>query len=192
MVIVFPLIVLAFLSFVGGWIGIPKVIGELFGGIPNKFEHFLSPVFEFAEEYVKVHSLVEAHHSAAMEWGLMGLSVLIAVVGISIAFVLYVKDNTLPARFTATFPALHRAVYNKWYIDELYDFLFVNPCKALGNFLWKGFDVVVIDGIVDGVATVVMAISGVLKNLQSGYVHNYAMSMALGVVVIVGGFIFFR
>ena len=120
----------------------------------------------------------------------MGTSVLIAVAGISIAFVLYVASPAIPARFTAAFPALHRAVYNKWYVDELYDFLFVNPCKAFGNFLWKGFDVVVIDGIVDGVAKVVMGISGVLKNLQSGYVHNYALSMALGVVVIVACYIF--
>jgi NADH-quinone oxidoreductase subunit L len=190
MVIVFPLIVLAFLSVVGGYIGMPKVIGELFGGIPNYFEHFLAPVFEFSEEYVKGHAHAAAHHSAALEWGLMGLSVVIAVIGIGIAFVMYVANNTLPARFTATFPALHRAVFNKWYIDELYDFLFVNPCKALGNFLWKGFDVVVIDGIVDGTAKVVMGISGVLKNLQSGYVHNYALSMALGVVVIIAFYIF--
>ena len=103
---------------------------------------------------------------------------------------MYVANNTLPAKFTAAFPALHRAVYNKWYIDELYDFLFVNPCKALGNFLWKGFDVVVIDGIVDGTAKVVMGISGMMKNLQSGYVHNYALSMALGVVVIIAFYIF--
>jgi NADH-quinone oxidoreductase subunit L len=190
MVIVFPLIVLAFLSFVGGWIGIPKVIGELFGGIPNKFEHFLAPVFEFSEEFATTHGHAVAQHSAALEWGLMGLSVVIAVIGIGIAFVMYVANNTLPAKFTATFPALHRAVFNKWYVDELYDFLFVNPCKAFGNFLWKGFDVVVIDGIVDGTAKVVMGISGMLKNLQSGYVHNYALSMALGVVVIIAFYIF--
>ena len=190
MVIVFPLIILASLSVVGGYIGLPKVIGELFGGIPNYFEHFLAPVFEFSEEYVKSHAHETAHHSAALEWGLMGLSVVIAVFGIGLAFVMYVANNTLPAKFTAAFPALHRAVFNKWYVDELYDFLFVNPCKALGNFLWKGFDVVVIDGIVDGTAKVVMGISGVLKNLQSGYVHNYALSMALGVVVIIAFYIF--
>jgi len=189
MVIVFPLIVLAVLSFVGGWVGIPKVIGDVLGGVTNKFEHFLAPVFEFSEHYVAAHAHT-AHHSHALEWGLMGLSVVIAVVGIGIAFVMYVANNTLPARFTAAFPALHRAVYNKWYIDELYDFLFVNPCKALGNFLWKGFDVVVIDGIVDGTAKVVMGISGMMKNLQSGYVHNYALSMALGVVVIIAFYIF--
>jgi NADH-quinone oxidoreductase subunit L len=120
----------------------------------------------------------------------MGLSVVIACIGIAIAFVLYVVSPSIPAKFTEAFPALHRAVFNKWYIDELYDFVFVNPCKAFGNFLWKGFDVVVIDGIVDGVAKVVMGISAGIKSLQSGYVHNYALSMALGVVVIVAFYIF--
>ncbi|KAF0221268.1 MAG: NADH-quinone oxidoreductase subunit [Geobacteraceae bacterium] len=190
MVIVFPLIVLAFLSVVGGYIGMPKIIGELLGGIPNYFEHFLAPVFEFSEEYVKSQAHATAHHSLVLEWGLMGVSVVIALVGISIAFVLYIASPSLPAKFTAAFPALHRAVYNKWYIDELYDFLFVNPCKALGNFLWKGFDVVVVDGIVDGVGKSVLGISAALKNLQSGYVHNYALSMALGVVVIIAFYLF--
>ncbi|GFE56883.1 NADH-quinone oxidoreductase subunit L [Geobacter sp. AOG1] len=190
MVIVFPLIVLAFLSVVGGYIGMPKILGELLGGIPNYFEHFLAPVFEFSEEFTKAHAHVAGHHSVALEWGLMGLSVLIAFVGIGIAFVLYVKDTTIPAKFTSAFPALHRAVYNKWYIDELYDFLFVNPCKALGNFLWKGFDVVVVDGIVNGVGSIVMGFSGILRYIQSGYVFNYAFSMTLGAVVIVAFYIF--
>src|SRR5574340_363106 len=63
MVIVFPLIVLALLSVVGGYIGLPKIIGELFGGIPNYFEHFLAPVFEFSAEYVKSQAHPTAHHS---------------------------------------------------------------------------------------------------------------------------------
>jgi NADH-quinone oxidoreductase subunit L len=190
MVIVFPLIVLALLSVVGGYVGLPKVIGELLGGIPNYFEHFLAPVFVFSEEFVKANGHAGGHHSAALEWGLMGLSVAIAFVGIAIAFTMYVKNTAIPGRFTTAFPALHRAVYNKWYVDEIYDFLFVNPCKALGNFLWKGFDVVVVDGIVNGVATVVKGFSGVLRYSQSGLIHNYAMTMALGVVVIVAFYIF--
>jgi NADH-quinone oxidoreductase subunit L len=158
-------------------------------GVTNLFEHFLEPVFKFSEEYVKAGHAV-AEHSAAFEWGMMGVSIIIAVIGILIASVMYLKDTTLPGKFTAAFPGLHRAVYNKWYVDELYDFLFVNPCKALGNFLWKGFDVLVIDGIVDGVAAVVRGFSGVLRNIQTGYVHNYALSMALGVVVIIAFYIF--
>jgi NADH-quinone oxidoreductase subunit L len=182
--------VLGFLAAVGGYIGMPKLIGELFGGIPNYFEHWLEPVFELATEYSHTYAHQVGHHSLVLEWGLMGLSVVIALVGIAIAFTLYVTNKDLPGKFTATFPALHRAVYNKWYIDELYDFLFVNPCKAFGQFLWKGFDVIVVDGIVNGVANVVMGFSGIFRYMQSGYVYNYAFSMALGVVVILGYYIF--
>ncbi|WP_243374324.1 NADH-quinone oxidoreductase subunit L [Geotalea sp. SG265] len=189
-VITLPLMVLGFLAVVGGYVGIPKVIGEVFGGIPNLFEHYLEPVFRISEEFAKEHVQVTAHHSAALEWGLMGTSVLIAVVGISIAYALYIVSPSIPAKFTAAFPGLHRAVYNKWYIDELYDLLFVNPCKALGRFLWKGFDVVIVDGIVNGVAKVTMGFSGVLRHVQSGFVHNYALTMALGMVVIVGFYLF--
>ncbi len=190
-VITIPLIVLGFLALVGGYVGIPKVIGELFGGIPNYFEHYLAPVFEISEEFVKQNAhAAGAHHSAALEWGLMGTSVVIAVIGISIAFALYVVSPQIPAKFTAAFPALHRAVYNKWYVDEIYDFIFVNPCKAFGNFLWKGFDVLVVDGIVNGVAKVFMGVSTGMKGLQSGYVHNYAFGMVAGVVAILAFYLF--
>ena len=189
-VITIPLIVLGFLALVGGYIGLPKLIGDLFGGIPNYFEHWLDPVFAKAHEYSTQYAHVGAHHSHALEWGLMGLSVLIALVGITIAFTMYIKNTELPGKFTSTFPALHRAVYNKWYIDELYDYVFVNPCKAFGGFLWKGFDVVVIDGIVNGVGNVVMGFSGVFRFMQSGLIQNYAFSMAFGVVVILGYYLF--
>jgi NADH-quinone oxidoreductase subunit L len=120
----------------------------------------------------------------------MGLSVVIALVGIMIAFTMYVQNTKLPGKFVTTFPALHRAVYNKWYVDEIYDCIFVNPCKALGKFLWKGFDVLIVDGVVNGVANVVMGFSGIFRYMQSGYIYNYAFSMALGVVVMLGYFVF--
>lgn len=186
LVITIPLMVLGFLATVGGFLGMPKVMGAL----PNYLEHWLDPVFELATEYSTKYAHVGGHHSHALEWGLMGLSVAIAVVGIMIALTLYVKNTGAPAKFVKTFPALHRAVYNKWYIDELYDFLFVNPCKSLGRFLWKGFDVLIVDGVVNGVANTVMAFSGVFRFVQSGYIFNYAFSMALGVVVMLGYFIF--
>ena len=184
MVIVLPLIVLAFLSAVGGFIGMPKLFG-----VANMFEGFLSPVFNLSEEYMKAgHGIVQ--HSHQLEWGMMGMSIGIAATGIFIAFIMYIKDTTLPGRFTAAFPVLHRLVYNKWYVDEIYDFLIVNPCKAFSRFLWKGFDVVVVDGLINGVATLVMGASRQLKNIQTGYLHNYALSMAIGVVVIVACYMF--
>jgi NADH-quinone oxidoreductase subunit L len=190
MVIVIPLIVLALLSIVGGYIGLPKLIGDVVGGIPNYLEHYLEPVFANANAYMKANVHGDHHHSHALEWGLMGFSVVIALIGISIAALLYLVKPELPKKFTAAFPALHRAVYNKWYIDELYDFLIVNPCKSLGNFLWKGFDVLVVDGLVNGVAHVVMAFGGVARYMQTGQIYNYAWTMAFGVVVIVGYYLF--
>ncbi|GFO58672.1 NADH-quinone oxidoreductase subunit L [Geomonas silvestris] len=189
-VITLPLVVLACLSIVGGYVGIPKVIGETLGGIPNMWEHYLEPVFAYSTEYMKHAGAHGEAHSVAMEWGLMGVSVIIAFAGIGLAAALYIVKPTIPAAFTNAFPALHRAVYNKWYMDEIYDFAFVNPCKALGNFLWKGFDVVVVDGCVNGVAAVVKGFSGMLRYVQTGLVHNYAFSMTLGVVVIVAAYLF--
>ena len=188
-VIVFPLIVLAILSMIGGYIGLPKLIGDLVGGVPNYLEHYLSPVFANANEYMHAHAH-HGEHSHSLEWGLMGVSVVIALVGITIAYMLYIVNPEIPRKFTNAFPGLHRAVYNKWYIDELYDFIFINPCKALGRFLWKGFDVVVIDGIVNGVAQAVMGVGGVIRYMQTGQIHNYAWTMAVGVVVIIGYYLF--
>ncbi|MDD2899365.1 MAG: NADH-quinone oxidoreductase subunit L [Desulfuromonadaceae bacterium] len=186
LVITIPLMVLGTLAVFGGYLGMPKLLGML----PNYFEHWLEPVFELANEYGGTYAHHGAHPSHAVEWGLMGLSVVIALVGIAIAFTMYVKNTELPGKFVATFPTLHRAVYNKWYIDEIYDYVFVNPCKALGQFLWKGFDVLIVDGVVNGVANVVMGFSGIFRYMQSGYIYNYAFSMALGVVVMLGYFIF--
>jgi NADH-quinone oxidoreductase subunit L len=186
LVITIPLMVLGFLAVVGGYLGMPKLLGML----PNYFEHWLEPVFELANEYGSKYAHQGAHPSHAIEWGLMGLSVVIALVGISIAFTMYVKNTELPGKFVAAFPTLHRAVFNKWYIDEIYDYVFVNPCKAAGQFLWKGFDVLIVDGVVNGVANVVMGFSGIFRYIQSGYIYNYAFSMALGVVVMLGYFIF--
>ncbi len=189
MVIVIPLIILAFFSVTSGYIGLPHVIGHALGHIPNYIEHYLDPVFANAIAYMQANTN-QVHYSDGVVWGLMAVSVLIAVVGIAIAYSLYIANPSIPGKFTSTFPALHRAVYNKWYIDEIYDFVIVNPCKSLGRFLWKGFDVVVVDGCVNGVAKIVMSFGGVIRYVQTGQIYNYAWSMAFGVVVIVGYYLF--
>jgi NADH-quinone oxidoreductase subunit L len=188
LVITLPLMVLALLSIVGGWIGIPKLLGEMVG-VQNQLEAYLEPVFAYSTNYM-AHANLHGMHSEGAEMGLMGVSVLIACTGIAIAWFLYIAKPSIPASFTATFPALHRAVYKKWYVDEIYDFVFVNPCKALGQFLWKGFDVLIVDGVVNGVAAVFRGFSGILRHVQTGFVHNYAFTMALGVVVIVAVYLF--
>ena len=179
--ITIPLMVLAFLALIGGYIGVPKILGGA-----NRFDAFLAPVFEHAQHANEIH----AHGTHATEYTLMAVSVAIAIVGIFTAWVMYVRNPELPGKFVARFECAHRVIFNKWYIDELYDAVFVNPCKKIGTFLWRGFDVKVVDGVVNGCAWVVKGIGTGLRYTQSGYLYNYAMVMVVGVVVIVGFFVF--
>lgn len=179
--ITIPLMVLGLLAVVGGYVGVPKILGGI-----NRFEHFLAPVFEQTQHHYEIN----AHGAHSTEYMMMGISVGIAAFGILLAWTMYVKNPELPAKFTAKFAGLYKVVYNKWYVDELYDFLFVNPCKKIGTFLWRGFDVKVVDGAVNGVAWVVKGLGSGLKYTQSGYLHNYAVAMVVGVVVIVGYYVF--
>ncbi|MDX9708716.1 MAG: NADH-quinone oxidoreductase subunit L [Trichloromonas sp.] len=186
LVITIPLMVLGLLAVVGGYIGIPHVIGNLVGHIPNYFGDFLAPVFAPTQE---LHH-ISAHGTAAAEFGLMGISVGIALCGIFLAYIMYIKNPALPGKFVASFTGLWRAVFNKWYVDELYDALVVNPTKKFGTFCWKGFDVRVVDGVVNGIGKLINVFSNALRYTQTGFAHNYAMSMALGVVVILAFYVF--
>ncbi len=187
--ITIPLMVLAALAAAGGFLGVPHVLGNFFGHMPNYLEHFLAPVFEHAQVLNGIAVKPELAHSVALEFSMMGASIGIAAFGILGAWFMYIKTPTLPGKFVASFPGLWKAVYNKWYIDELYDAVFVNNCKRIGTFLWKGFDVRVVDGIVNGTAWVVKGIGSGLRYTQTGFLHNYAMGMVVGVVVIVGYYI---
>ena len=115
---------------------------------------------------------------------MMVISVLIALSGIGIAYLLYVRNPALPKRIAERQKAFYTLVYNKYYIDELYQILFVNSLKRLGTGLWRGFDDFIIDGTVNGIAYFVGWISTVLRKIQTGFVQNYALSMVVGGVVL--------
>jgi NADH-quinone oxidoreductase subunit L len=183
-VITVPLVVLGLLAIFGGYVGVPAVLGGA-----NHIHHYFEPVFGHAQETYRIAIKESLEHAHGAEMGLMAVSVAIAFFGIGLAWVMYVKNPALPARFVARVQGLYRTIYNKWYVDELYDALFVNPTKWLGTFLWKGFDVVVVDGIVNGVARIIDVWSKGLRHIQTGMVHNYALSMVVGVVLIVGFYV---
>ncbi len=189
-VITLPLVILAGLAVVGGYVGVPHVLGNILGHIPNYIEGFLDPVFGPAQETYHIAVKEAMAHSLGWEFGLMGGSVLIGFAGIAAAIWFYIKQPELPGKFTAKFPKLHDLVYNKWYIDELYDVLFVNPTKQAGVFLWKGIDVRIVDGVVNGIGRVTTLVSTGLRYTQTGLTQNYAMGMVIGVVMIVGFYIF--
>jgi len=173
-----PLMILAGLSLVGGWIGLPIVEGA------NKFGHFLDPVFAPAQQIL--HHGHAAHPSVALELGLMAVSLGIAVFGLLLAKRMYLTDPDAPERVIEKIPEVHSLVYNKYWIDELYDFLFVNSIVKFSRFLWKAFDDAVIDGIVNGVASVTRGFGGALRRLESGLVKDYALSILVGVLVVIG------
>ncbi len=179
--ITIPLMVLGLLAVLGGYIGVPKILGGA-----NHFDAFLAPVFEHAQHANGIH----AHGSHATEYTLMAVSVAIAIFGIFTAWVMYIRNPELPGKFVAKFSGAHKVIFNKWYIDELYDFVFVNSCKKIGTFLWRSVDVRIVDGFVNGCAWVVKGLGSGLRYTQSGYLYNYAMVMVVGVVVIVGFFVF--
>jgi NADH-quinone oxidoreductase subunit L len=110
----------------------------------------------------------------------------VGIAGIALAWLFYIRQPDLPAKTASTFAPIYRFFYNKWYFDELYDFLFVRPAKKLGHVLWKKGDNALIDGLgPDGVAEGSRGIARFAGRLQSGYIFHYAFVMLIGVVVLV-------
>jgi NADH-quinone oxidoreductase subunit L len=187
-----PLMVLAVLSVIGGYIGIPHVLGGA-----NHIHEFLAPVLGGGAEPAKAHAGISiisqawasggeaGGHSAALELLMMVISVVIALIGIGTAYLFYVKNPALPKMLAERWKGLYKLVFNKYYVDELYEILFINSLKNLGTGLWKGFDEFVIDGSINGVAYLIGWISGGLRKIQTGVVQNYAFSIILGGVVLV-------
>jgi NADH-quinone oxidoreductase subunit L len=120
---------------------------------------------------------------------MMAISVVIALIGIGIAYLFYVKNPAIPKRIAERQKALYTFVLNKYYVDELYEVLFINSLKRGGTALWKGFDEFIIDGTVNGIAYLVGSISTVLRKVQTGFVQNYAFSMVIGGVVLAAYYI---
>jgi NADH-quinone oxidoreductase subunit L len=191
-----PLMVLAGLSVIGGYIGVPHVLGGA-----NRIHEFLAPVLGGGAEPAKTHAAISflsqawasggegGGHGAALEFVMMVVSVVIALIGIGIAYLFYVKNPALPKLAAEKFKGLYKLVYNKYYVDELYEILFINSLKNLGTGLWKGFDEFVIDGTINGIAYFIGLLSGVMRKMQTGMVQNYAFAMMIGGIVLVAYYI---
>jgi NADH-quinone oxidoreductase subunit L len=111
--------------------------------------------------------------------------------GLLVAYYMYMVHRTAPQRLAAEFPALYRFLLNKWYFDELYDFLFVRPAFAIGRLFWKGGDGVIIDGFgPDGVSARVLDVARSAVRLQTGYVYHYAFAMLLGAAALTTWYLF--
>jgi len=182
-----PLSILAILSVAGGWIGIPAVLGG-----SNLFAQWLAPVFHpvaaaGAHGAVAAGAAEEAvHHPAALEIGLMALSVGIALCGIGLAYFLYRVRTGKPAEIVKQWPTLYDVVVHKYYVDEFYEWAVIRRIVNVSTGLWQMFDALFIDGIVNGVADLVRAAGGRVRRLQGGVVGGYAFSLLAGAVLLVG------
>jgi NADH-quinone oxidoreductase subunit L len=169
-----PLVVLAILSIIGGWIGLPRILGEN----ADRFTPFLEPILPPLSGVAAEHPLA---HST--EWALIGLSIAVAATGAWIGYVWYARQGgRVPARIAAASPGLYALVADKFRVDELYDLLFVRPFNALARVLWKVVDVLIIDGILNAGAFLVELAGDLLRFLQTGNVRNYALTFFLGLI----------
>ncbi|MBZ0264472.1 NADH-quinone oxidoreductase subunit L [bacterium] len=177
-----PLIILAFLAIVGGYVGLPIVLGENV----NLFHNYMHPVFAHGQEVVHHHA---NHLSHATEWLLIGISVAAALVGIFLAWTIYRKQGKV-ALPDAAQAGIDKVLLNKYYVDELYNFIVIKPLIGICNFAWKIFDAGFIDGIlVLGSAKSVRWIGGGVRRLQTGVVGNYAFMLAVGILVLLIAFL---
>ncbi len=170
MVMLVPLMILAVLSIVGGWVGI--------GG---RFEHFLAPVFRVAE-----HTATEPAETGHLEEIFTAISVAAAALGLYFAWLLYHKKPRLPQQIADGLGRLYEAVVNKYYIDELYAAIFVKPLvDGSTRILWKGIDQNVIDATLDGSAAGAREVSDSVRHMQSGNLRSYAGWIAAGAAVVI-------
>ncbi len=169
-----PLGVLAVLSIVGGFLNVEVL-------------HF-TPLTHFLGSTVEWRGEGQALELGALQWPLIIASVGIAVAGVAFAFRVYSKsasgERLTPAQRSGS---LYQLVLNKWEVDDAYDAMIVEPGKRAARWLWRFADVRVFDGLVRGVGGAVAWLAGRLRGWQSGYVRSYALSMFVGVVVVVIG-----
>ena len=167
-----PLVILAVASVFVGFVGFPPEDGA--------FHHFLLNTFS----HVHIH-----HPSNAMLWTFGIVSTVVALSGVAVAYVTYMRKAVNTDELAARFSGAYNFLLNKWYIDEFFMAAIVNPVKDIAMFLWQIVDVKIIDGIVNGVGTSIVASSQRLRQLQTGMVANYALQIAIGMVVLLGVFL---
>ena len=158
-----PLVVLAVLSIAGGFLfNVPQILSGLF------------PIKEAAE------------NGGPGEAVLTGISVAFGLAGIGLSYLMYVVNKDIPEKITSALGGVYTLVYNKYFVDELYDATIVRPLiDGSESVLWKVADAGVIDGIVNGAGSTSQGVGGILRLLQSGNIRSYATWVVIGAVVVI-------
>jgi NADH-quinone oxidoreductase subunit L len=174
-VMTIPLIGLALLALIGGYVNLPHALGGQVG-----LQTFLEPVFLSAP-----HTTVPM----SLELALLGTSSGIALLGIALAYYLYVANPELPVALGARFRPIYELLLHKYYVDEFYMMFIVNPARQFAVFLTTVVDQRGIDGAVNGLGALFARMGRGLGRLESGYVRHYALATFLGAIALVAYFI---
>lgn len=167
-----PMMILAVLSIVGGYLSIP--------GVYNEMEAWLSPVFhQFA---VRGPSL----DAQPFYWQSLVTTLVATAIGAYIGFAVYYQRRPSAERVGSMAPGLYRFLYHRYYVDELYDAALVRPYKLVATTIYRYFEVPVVDGAVDGSGLLMRWIALRTRGIQTGYVRNYALGILFGAVLLVG------
>jgi NADH-quinone oxidoreductase subunit L len=130
--------------------------------------------------------MAHGHHpeSFTMEYVLMAASVVLVLISIFVAYTFYRKNPQIATNLKEKFSGLHKVIYNKYYVDEFYQGAVIKPLVGFSFFLWKVFDVVIIDGLANGLALMIKSFSSGGRKIQTGYLRNYLLIFVFGVIVI--------
>ncbi len=172
-----PLVILALLSIVGGWLAAP----QLFGGV-DSFRAFLNPVIGQLE----IPEVIDGVAEHSMEWLLVGVAVFSALLGLVVAYWLYLKQPGKPASIAKSLGGVYTTLLHKYYVDELYAAVIVGPLLWISrNVLWKVVDVEIIDGAVNGLAHGASAVGDASRHTQSGNTRSYAVWVVVGAILVI-------
>jgi NADH-quinone oxidoreductase subunit L len=181
-IMLFPLVVLAILSVIGGWVGIPIA----FGG-SDEAEHFLQPIFNEG-----VFGTVTNAGSHALELTLAGISIFTALLGLYIAYVFYYKKPRTAAAVAARIPALYRLVENKFYVDEIYGFIVMVTMMISRLILGGLIDGGIVNGSGAAAGATASGLGALVRRVQSGNIRSYAGWLALGAAAVLAVMVFGR
>jgi NADH-quinone oxidoreductase subunit L len=192
-----PLAILALLSVFGGWVSVPAALREvpLLGLAPISGEwlhHWLEPVMARAHEVQLAH-LGEVGQSAPIGGGEVAwaiVSTLAALAVVVAAFLVVGRQDVRPVVESSEPVGFARVLYNKYYVDELYDRVIVQPIVRASKFSWRVIDATIIDGTVNAVGWVAKGVGALVSMFQTGTVNTYAFVLTLGVLVILGVTVF--
>jgi NADH-quinone oxidoreductase subunit L len=198
-VMTLPLVILAVLSTLGGFLGIPIAmkanvmhnwLGPMLGGGHGEAaDHAAAVMHGAAGAHEAVAAAATEHaggHNVGLEIALMVVSVAIALAGLAFAWQTYVVNPGRAQAFGERFQGAYRVLWNKYWVDELYHAVIVRPLVMLSTGLWKFFDVFVVDGLVNGAGLLMRGVGWALKPAQNGFTGSYATAIMVGALIVMG------